>query len=225
MSLFPDSIVKLYCDKKPAYQKVYLIVRASILGGHIDTTCHLTEEMIANELNVSRTPVRTALNQLKEEGILYSTDISGEKLKDLSQSDKESLLYMDELLEGAAARLAAESITPDTIGILVELCEGIKSRNPASSTRAVRDLNLQFHLLIARASHNPFLYKSIAETRDLMRQHHADWAINNEEYTMTERINEKIIRSLQNGDPDASELWMRAAIQHSKGVYLVSTVK
>ena len=89
MSLFPDSIVKLYCDKKPAYQKVYLIVRASILGGHIDTTCHLTEEMIANELNVSRTPVRTALNQLKEEGILYSTDISGEKLKDLSQSDKE----------------------------------------------------------------------------------------------------------------------------------------
>ena len=165
---FPEEILKMYANTKPAYKKVYNILRATILSGQTVAMERLTEVGVAEALGISRTPVRTALVQLKNEGILDMVSKRGLGIKQLSKSDKESLMYLDEILESTAAYLAASNRSAEDLETLLEVKRNIeklafKVQEGDVVMKALRDLHLQFHLMIAKMSGNRFLYKEVVE--------------------------------------------------------------
>ena len=126
MLTFSDDILKMYANTKPAYKKVYNILKAEILSGQTASMDRLTEVGVAQALGISRTPVRAALSQLKSEGILDSVSKNGVGVKQLSRSDKAGLLYMDEVLESTAAYLAATNGSQEDIDTLFEINDTIR---------------------------------------------------------------------------------------------------
>ena len=89
---------------------VYQALRHAILHGDLAPGERLRSDALANELRVSRTPVREALRKLEAEGLVAPSG-SGLIVRALSEQDLTELFYVREALEGMAARLAAENAT------------------------------------------------------------------------------------------------------------------
>ena len=86
----------------------YAQLRADIRGGKLMPGDRLRETEIADRLNVSRTPVREALKRLESEGLVVFSQPRGMTVAELAPGQVLELYAMREVLEGAAARFAAE---------------------------------------------------------------------------------------------------------------------
>ena len=227
----PEEYISMYSETKPIYKKVYNILRATILSGQVSASAHLTEVSVSEALQVSRTPVRMALEQLKSDGILSTVKKNRVGVKQLSKSEKISLLFMDELLESTAARLAATAMSEEDLETLVELNDSMREFSygeqsiPDIRASGIRDLHMQFHLMIARASGNHFLYKYIVEVRHLMRMHQANQFVHQDTYSNEiAPCHDRLIEAIQARDPEGAELWMRVDIRSARNVYIHSEI-
>lgn len=126
MLKFPQEIVDMYKDLKPAHQKIYRIIRDTIFSGQIPSGEKFTEEGIAKALGISRTPVRSALSRLRSEGLLQNITKSNLGIREYSLQEKTDLIYLDSLLEGKAAYLAAErGVSQEDLSTLIEINDAI----------------------------------------------------------------------------------------------------
>ncbi|MCK5163980.1 MAG: GntR family transcriptional regulator, partial [Desulfobacula sp.] len=75
----------------PLKEKVYKTLRYDILTGKIPGGTRITESSIANRLNVSRTPVREALQRLTQEKLIISLPRAGYIIEDMSNDDIQDL--------------------------------------------------------------------------------------------------------------------------------------
>lgn len=88
--------------------KAYEVLRERIVGGHYKPGTQLKEEHLARELGLSRTPVRTALRRLVEDGLATDTLGPGIHTAAWTEWDIEETFQLRMLLEPYAASLAAE---------------------------------------------------------------------------------------------------------------------
>ena len=144
---FPEEIVRQYADTKPAYDKVYNILRDCVMGDYIAPNARLTEISVSEALNVSRTPVRSALQKLRAEGILSADARRAGSTKQLSRKEREDLLVYDCMLEGMAARLAARERDQDLISALEDVLQTMerlhqKYNQNYGQAPGMRDLSL-----------------------------------------------------------------------------------
>jgi DNA-binding GntR family transcriptional regulator len=148
---------------------VYQALRQSILQGDLAPGGRLRSDALANELRVSRTPVREALRRLEAEGLVTRSG-SGLIVHALSEQDLTELFYVREALEGMAARLAAENATPSERAEIRELLEDMEAVRRRGDIAALRRLTGEFHQLVCRASHNNRLLQSLKALLDTARQ-------------------------------------------------------
>ena len=229
MLVFPETILEMYADTKPVYRKVYNILRATILSGQAEAMERLTEVGVSQALGISRTPVRAALAQLKSEGILDVMPKKGTGVKQLSRTEKANLLFMDEMLESTAAYLAAANSSQEDLDTLIEInnrirypYQGIKNEE---GMKGIRDLHLQFHLMIARMSGNSFLYKDIVEIRGLMRMLSNDGYGRLSDYTnIVTPCHDKLLEAMGKGDQENARLWMKVDITLLKKIYMTCKI-
>jgi DNA-binding GntR family transcriptional regulator len=138
-------------------EKTLTELRNSILKGEFDPGEHLTEALLSARFNVSRTPIREALNQLEKEGFVKITPAAGARVVKLSLKDTFDIYDILIVLEGAASRLACPLIQGDQLNKLEEYQllfeKALKERNED----LLFDLNIQFHWLITEATKNSYL--------------------------------------------------------------------
>lgn len=145
-------------------QKALIRLRQRILGGDLPGGTRLYEVALAEELGISRTPVRAALSRLAEEALLDRTAGGGFVVRSFAVADVVDTIELRGVLEGTAARLAAERGAPDD---LLAEAKGILRRIDALfhaepfDMEAYSGLNTQFHDLLARLSQSPVLIREI----------------------------------------------------------------
>ena len=88
--------------------RLVLALREQILQGQFSPSERLTELGLASRLNASRTPVRLALERLANEGLLDAIPSGGFRLRSFSLADIRDAIEIRGVLEGIAARFAAE---------------------------------------------------------------------------------------------------------------------
>lgn len=130
-------------------------LRQQILSGALCGGQRLYEVALANQLDVSRTPVRAALSKLAEEGLLDRLSSGGFRVRRFDLQDVIDTIELRGVLEGTAARLAAErGVSPETIracrSILAEL-DDVVSDEPTDLAEYSR-LNSMFHARLAALS-------------------------------------------------------------------------
>lgn len=107
------SSTDLAVDRRGLARQATDILREQILGGHFAPGFRLIEASLADQLRLSRGTIRSALQQLAHEGLVDCVPYTGWAVRTLSPEDARELWTLRGVLEGLAARLAAEAMTPE----------------------------------------------------------------------------------------------------------------
>lgn len=145
---------------------VYRALRDAIRDGRLKQGARVREDEIARALGVSRTPVREALFRLQTRGLLKLAPGRGLVVVEISRQELVELYAMRELLEGGAARMAAQHASPTEIETLRYLLQEFQKAGDDAPRLA--DLNRQFHAAIYDAAHNHHLLSALNDLTDAL---------------------------------------------------------
>lgn len=140
---------------------IYELVRKDIAVGALRIGDRVTEVDLAARFGVSRTPVRDAISRLEADGLLTNEPRRGLVVTVLSHQQIVELYFMREILEGASARLAAQSASDIELSMLEELSN--KEATLLDDVPALLDINRNFHRLMMLAAHNRYLLRSLSQ--------------------------------------------------------------
>lgn len=129
-------------------------IREEILSGGFRPGEHLVEARIAQQLNVSRGPVREAFKLLRAEGLLQEEPRRGTFVVSLSSDDVREIYGLRAAIEGRAARMLARAGNGAGIGRLHELAADIDTAVKAGDGAAVARADLAFHEGLCELSGN-----------------------------------------------------------------------
>jgi GntR family transcriptional regulator, vanillate catabolism transcriptional regulator len=144
-------------------------LRQRVLSGRLRAGERVLEVQFAQELGVSRTPLRLALGELEKQGLLERLPTRGYRVRSFTLDEVAAALEVRGTLEGMAARLVAESgITPGTLQTLqacVRLGRSLidQARRQNTSLDAVQwaEMNARFHSTLVDAARNQALASSL----------------------------------------------------------------
>ncbi|MEK9197164.1 MULTISPECIES: GntR family transcriptional regulator [Bacillales] len=143
-------------DKKSAQIYAYEYIRDRMLDGTYKGGMKVVEERLADEIGVSRTPIREAIRRLEQEGLIKDKHIYDPTVQDLI-----NIYEMRILVESFAAQKAAKHMTPET---LKELKNTLKESRKAQS-KNIYAANQRFHDLIAGECRNPKMIEILEKVR------------------------------------------------------------
>src|ERR1700709_2286815 len=128
---------------------VVRMLSADILAGKYKPGDRLNESQIARELNISRIPVREALSQLREQGLVQNRERRGMFVTNIGPEEVLQISSLRIVLEAEALRLAHKNMTPEILVALEKLVERMEHWNGTLLEAAA--LDLEFHRLLWRA--------------------------------------------------------------------------
>ncbi len=194
--------------------RVYDVLKHRIVRGTLEPGARLVEAEIADQLGVSRTPVREAIQRLRADGLAVERGRRGNSVPMWSAREIEDSQRLRAHVESWAGRVAIDRIRADQLQELRSLSSSMHdewSRSRPDVDR-IAELNMHFHAvmngaaasppidhLLARATHLPILFRvfhlySAAQTATALNEH------------------DTIIQALEAGDPNWVESIIRAHI-------------
>jgi len=201
---------------------VYTQLRAEIRNGTLMPGSRLRETEIAERLEVSRTPVREALKRLESEGLAVFSQPRGMTVTELSAGQVLELYAMREILEGAAARFAAEHASV----LEIESLKHLVAQHPTIRTAEEAYVNnRRIDEAIASAAHNVYLLKALNVLQDAVS------LLGATTYTVPGRIKlglgeiGNVVKAIANRDPDEAEAAARTHVRAAGAVRLVMRLK
>lgn len=160
--------------------RAYQHIQRKLLAGEWTAGQVISELGVAQEIGISRTPVREAIRLLEQEGVLEQVPRFGTRVKALARKDLVELYELREALEPYAVNRAAGHLRDEDAARLQMLCEEI--RNVALEMRRLgwnkpdmpmmkrlMSADMAFHQLLIRAAGNGRLMKIVGEGRLLAR--------------------------------------------------------
>ena len=141
-------------DQSTAEEQAYEGVIRLILEGRIPLGFPLVEQQVAEELGLSRTPVRNALRRLAAEGLVTVTPNQGAMVAVPTPKDIRDAYLTREALESLAARLACDAVTESFLAGLRDAADRELSTLKDRSLGDYIEANNDFHLLVARGADN-----------------------------------------------------------------------
>ncbi|MEX0755475.1 MAG: GntR family transcriptional regulator [Actinomycetota bacterium] len=129
-------------------------IREQILAGGFTQGEHLVEARIAEQLNVSRGPVREAFKLLRAEGLLEEEPRRGTFVVSVTAADVREIYGLRAAIEGRAAKLLAKKGEAPSISRLRKLSETIEKAVADGDPGAVSRADLEFHQAVCELSGN-----------------------------------------------------------------------
>lgn len=143
----------------PLRELVYEELKKQILIGRIAPGTRMMEVELADEMGVSRTPIREAIRKLEKEGLVTIEPRRGAYASRISRKDMLDTLEVRENLEGFAAGLAAERMDKEQIKELLEIAEEFAQAVNGNVIEDVIRSDEKFHKKIFEGTGNDSLIK------------------------------------------------------------------
>ncbi len=135
-------------------QKVYRALKTEIIKGSLKPGTKLSEGKIAEQIGVSRTPVREALKELAAEGFVKMNPNQAVVVSNASVEDVQEVLQIRGVLEGLAARLATKMISEEEIKELETYQKQMEYYTKKDDVLAFSEMDAEFHELILNVCGN-----------------------------------------------------------------------
>lgn len=199
---------------KQLSERASAVLRKRIIDGKLDPGVLIAESAAAQELGVSRVPVREALFALEKDGLVEFSPTGRAYVKRLSPHDFEELYTLRLALEPLGAGLAAPRLNANQSA----LERNIRATRRAKTIQDVTHLDLDFHELILEASGNSRLLKLWSSLRgelelwlgQLHRRHEANRL---DTRNGTAAAHEEILLGFKSDSPEGCRQLMRRHIQ------------
>src|SRR6056297_685968 len=135
-------------------EKILETIREAILKGNLKPGEKVAEPELAERFGISRTPIREAFRQLESEGYLQVIPRKGAVVASLSERDVEEFYAVKTILEGFAARLAAEKMTSKDIERMEAINSRLEQLAQQGDVKTFFKVHNEFHQLFIRAAEN-----------------------------------------------------------------------
>jgi DNA-binding GntR family transcriptional regulator len=185
-----------------AYLKSYEYIRDQILNGELERGTKVIEERLAEELGVSRTPIREAIRNLEQEGL-----IKNKRVVNPTETDLRNIFQVRILLEGFAARCAASYMDEQTLD-RIEECVRI---GRSGSNDEVMKANKEFHELIVQSTNNPLMIETIDRMQSIIYLFRKTVVYHKRPFLIDEH--EEIYKAIVAHDADRAEQLMKEHLQ------------
>lgn len=210
-------------------QDAYRYILQKMMRGELEPGMQISELSVAAELGISRSPVRDALSQMVAEGMVERVPRYGTVIKKFTAQEIADLYDLRVALESYAAEQAARKIDPDALKRLEAACEGIeqiadklketgKGELDGEMLSEMSQLDMEFHLIILRATGNRMLLKSAFDSKvmsrifGIPRVSSFDW----EHVHGIYRYHRDIFDAVQHGDAEVARASMSRHINFGK---------
>lgn len=135
-------------------EKAYDALRAAILNMTLEPGQPLVEAKLAEALGISKTPIRQALHQLEQTGLVVGLPNRGYAVSQLSVLDAREILQLRAVLEGLAAREACERLTQDDFRQMEQLLNEANQARSNGEIELCAELGHKFHRIIHARAEN-----------------------------------------------------------------------
>ncbi|PXW23197.1 GntR family transcriptional regulator [Paraburkholderia caballeronis] len=193
-------------------------LRQSITSGAYAPGDRLIEGRIAEELDVSRVPVREALRALAAEGLVEVRPRHGAVVASLDPSVAREMVQIRATLEGLNARLAAEHCSPELVAQIEQVLQEGNTKVEDGETAGLLELNARFHDLLYAAGANSVLSDLMRSLRDRTRMLFVN--ASDDEVRTTWNEHAAILRAVQSGDATLAALLAERHVTRAAQHYL-----
>ena len=165
ITITEESVMSVKPTGRATKQQIHAALRGEIILGHRKPGERLAVDDLKSRFGTSVTPVRDALQMLSQEGLITIKPRSGYFVTRITLKELSDMLELREILEVAAVERAAETITAAQLTALSKVHAGYAGDDDGAYTRYT-DENRQFHYLLAQASGNQELARTLRRLHD-----------------------------------------------------------
>jgi len=208
-------------EKIVTRDKVYSILSKAIFRGDLKPGQRLVESKLAKLMKVSRTPIREAIIELEQKGLVVPSPPKGVKVAPLPNKEELTEFYdINSVLRGLAARKAASNITPQEIRKLQEIIIQSEQSLKEDSLKNISKLNVKFHRIIEKSSNSKELVFLLDNVYRRSSERFSEILSRKRRQEKSIKEHKKILEALMKKDAEIAESLMRKHIENGKGALL-----
>lgn len=189
---------------------VYRTLRKAIVRHELEPGTHLSVPALAEQLGVSRSPVREAVQRIVQEGLARELPHRGAYVTEFSPPELEPLYEVRRALDGLVARLAAGRIDRAGLADLRQILQAQARAIAADDIERHVETDIGFHVAMLRAARNPVLQQMMDQVYDRIRSAMLS-RVSPTGPKLAFQDHRAIFKAIASGDGDAAE---KAAQRH-----------
>ena len=198
--------------------RAYQELKAAILRGELEPGAALGEVELAGLLGISRTPVREALAQLRNDGLVESTSTGGNVVRVLGRDEVRELFLLREALEALAVREFVGGGSRD-VSPLEAILDGQRAAAKKRDVEAFLAADEEFHVTLCREANLPQVAALLASLRERMRQAGLRAVTRPDRMATVLGEHEAILRAVRGGRADRAEKAVLAHLRATKAAF------
>ena len=199
-----------------------------IVEGELPPGEKVTEESLVRDIGASRTPVREAIKQLEELGLIERQRNRTLRIAPLHSAELVELVHLREHIEGLAAsavarRVAAGEIVTDSLWTAIQAIENAEMRlDGFARIDRIFDLGTLFHAELVELANMPRVVRIHAGLQLALARYRLVNARDQRRLNHRSEEHRNIVRAVEGGDPHAAELATREHIREGLKAYITN---
>lgn len=186
----------------PLRDVVFYTLRQAILKGELEPGERLMEMQLAEQLGVSRTPIREAIRKLELEGLVLMIPRRGAIVAKITEKDLKDVLEVRASLERLSTKLACERMEEETIEELREAQEAFKAALRGDDITLQAQKDVEFHDVIYKSTNNLRLIQMLNNLREQMYRYRLEYLKDGTSHQKLVEEHEAIIEALSRRDTE-----------------------
>ncbi len=191
-------------DFLPLRDVVFNTLRQAILRGELKPGERLMEIKLANQLGVSRTPIREAIRKLELDGLVLIVPRRGAEVAQITEKSLRDVLEVRRSLEALAVRLACERMTPQGLLDLKNAEKDFEKVLGNDDITVVAEADVAFHDVIYLATDNQRLIQLLSNFREQMYRYRVEYLKKKESHPKLLEEHQEIIHAIEHNEVETA---------------------
>lgn len=200
----------------PLRDVVFKTLREAILRGDLAPGERLMEIKLANQLGVSRTPIREAIRKLELEGLVVMVPRKGAEVAKITEKDLRDVLEVRASLEELAISLACERITDEKIAELKDALEQFRTVIKGQDVAKIAQMDVAFHDVIFESTQNARLVQMVNNLREQMYRYRLEYLKDFSTHSRLDEEHVKIFEAVSARDIESATALIREHIYNQE---------
>lgn len=200
----------------PLRDVVFNTLRQKILTGELKPGERLMEIHLADQLGVSRTPIREAIRKLELEGLVTMIPRRGAEVAQITEKNLRDVLEVRRALDALAVELACERITQDELNELKLACDHFEAETKKKNANQVARADVALHDIILKASGNDRLMQMISNFSQQMYRYRLEYVKDDTNYEKLIREHRVIYEAIRDQDKETGAKAIKAHIDNQE---------
>ena len=200
----------------PLRDVVFNTLRKAILTGELKPGERLMEIHLANQLGVSRTPIREAIRKLELEGLVIMIPRRGAEVAQITEKSLKDVLEVRRALDALCAELACDRITEEETERLKNACEKFEKETVTGDATTMAEADVELHDIIVAATGNQRLVQLINNLSEQMYRYRFEYIKDENQHNRLVEEHRMIYDSIVHRDKEAAAHAARVHIDNQE---------